>query len=110
MIVMKRSIRQVVSAPVALVLLALGVAAPAMERADLSRAPVVESEHEPGSCPAPHDHRICTQVSANPAAPGPVRRTASGAPVRVVRSTEGDRRAPAGRPLRSTPARAPPAV
>jgi hypothetical protein len=107
---MGRSIRKLISAPVALVLLTLGVAAPAMERADLSRAPVMESEHEPGSCPAPHDHRICTQVSANHAAAGAVRRDASGHAVRVVRSSERRHHAPDARSVRSTPARAPPAV
>ncbi len=56
--------------PLAVVLLALSVAVPVMERADLTHVPVVESEHEPGSCPTPHDHTICTQVSANHAAPG----------------------------------------
>lgn len=107
---MGRSIRRSVSAPVTLVLLTLGVATSAMERADLSRAPVMESEHEPGSCPAPHDHRICTQVSANHAAPGADRRAASGDAVRVVRSTEDSRRPLPASTVRSSPARAPPVL
>jgi hypothetical protein len=65
-----RLYRTTVATPLAVVLLALSVAVPVMERADLTHVPVVESEHEPGSCPTPHDHTICTQVSANHAAPG----------------------------------------
>jgi len=104
------SLRKVLSAPIALVLLTLAVVVPVMERADLSRAPVIESEHEPGSCPAPHDHRICTQVSANHAAPGSDRRTSPSEAVRVIRSSERDDHAPDARSERSAPARAPPAA
>lgn len=45
--------------------LALSVAVPLLERADLSLDPVAESAHEPGTCAKGHDHTICTQVGAN---------------------------------------------
>jgi hypothetical protein len=46
-------------------MLVLSVAVPALERSELVNAPVAESEHQPGTCPAGHDHTICTQVGAN---------------------------------------------
>ena len=107
---MRRKWRGPVSVPTALLMLALGVTLPILERADLSASPVVESEHEPGSCPAPHDHTVCTQVSANHAAPsGAVRALAA-----YARSAEpaapGGQEARAGEAGFTAPARAPPTV
>lgn len=58
-------------APLSALIVALSVAVPMMERADLSHAPVVESEHDPGRCAPSHDHTICTQAGANLATPAP---------------------------------------
>ncbi len=66
----RRPFRRAVASPLAALLLTLSVAVPVMERADFAHAPVVESEHQPGACPAPHDHTVCTQVGANHASPG----------------------------------------
>ena len=46
-------------------MLALSVAVPALEREEIAHETVVESEHNPGTCPTAHDHTVCTQVSAN---------------------------------------------
>ena len=70
MIRVRLPFRRAVASPLAALLLTLSVAVPVMERADVSHAPAVESEHQPGTCPAPHDHTVCTQVGANHAAPG----------------------------------------
>jgi hypothetical protein len=110
MIRAKRRNRTVVAAPLASLLLTLSVAVPIVERADLTHAPVVESEHQPGSCPAPHDHTVCTQVGANHAAPredagvrcdGVIRRAARMAAVDRARDV---------RLSRSVSARAPPST
>ena len=61
--------RGAVAVPAMLLTSLLGIAAPLLERADVRTTPVLESEHDPGSCPAPHDHRLCTQASANHSAP-----------------------------------------
>lgn len=53
------------STGVMLLMLTLSFAVPLMERADQSHAPVVESTHDPASCPPGHDHTVCTQVGAN---------------------------------------------
>jgi hypothetical protein len=61
--------RTAVAAPLCALLLTLSVAVPLVERADISHAPAVESEHQPDACPRPHDHTVCTQLRANHAAP-----------------------------------------
>lgn len=66
----RRVLKAAVSGPLAALLLVLSVAVPVLERADLTHGTVVESEHDPGSCPTPHDHTVCTQVSANQSATG----------------------------------------
>lgn len=105
-----RRFRKRVSSSLGLLLLALSVAVPVLERADLSHAPVVESEHQPGSCPQPHDHTVCTQVGANHAAPRASVRTPHRGVVHRIAV------APAAASLkllldrRATPARDPPAV
>jgi hypothetical protein len=104
----RRSFRAALASPLAAVLLTLSVVVPVMDRADFAHAPVVESEHQPGSCPTPHDHTVCTQVGANHAAPGAgeagqslraVQRVGVVFEVRASRDT---------RAHRSTSARAPP--
>jgi hypothetical protein len=103
-----RRYRIAVSTPLATLMLALGVAVPVMERADFARAPVVESEHEPGTCPTPHDHTVCTQVGANHAAPGRDGARRSSAVVRDTFGTPPTEEARDARVSRSVSARAPP--
>ena len=67
--VRRRWMRGAVAVPAMLLTSVLGIAAPLLERADVRTTPIVESEHDPGSCPAPHDHRLCTQASANHSVP-----------------------------------------
>ena len=54
---------------ISLLMLSLSVAVPLLERFELVDQPVVESEHNPATCPPAHDHTVCTQVSANLSAP-----------------------------------------
>ena len=49
----------------AALMLSLSVAIPVLERGELSGAVGIESSHDPGRCGHVHDHRICTQLSAN---------------------------------------------
>lgn len=63
------TVRRFLSTGVAALMLSLSVALPLMERAELLSEPVAESEHDPATCPPPHDHRVCTQVGANLAVP-----------------------------------------
>ena len=110
MIRMKRGLRGAVSAPIAALLLLGSVAVPVLERADFSHETVVESEHDPGRCPTPHDHTVCTQVSANHSAssrPGVGVPDPLGHRVAVPESSD---RSTAGRRWHHAPARAPPAV
>jgi hypothetical protein len=65
-----RRIRTLLATPLAALLLSLSVAVPVLEVAEVSHEPVAESAHEPGACPAPHDHTVCAQVGANHSAPG----------------------------------------
>ncbi len=105
-----RSTRRAVAAPLTALLLTLSVAVPLVERADLGHTPVVESEHQPGSCPTPHDHTVCTQVGANHAAPGS---HAAERPVEVVRRAAATTDAEEARDARSSltrSARAPPSI
>ena len=62
-------IRQAVSVGLSAVMLVIWISVPLLERSDLVSEPVVESEHNPSTCPPAHDHTICTQVVANLAAP-----------------------------------------
>ena len=62
-------IRQAVSVGLSAVMLVIWISVPLLERADLVNEPVVESKHNPSTCPPAHDHLICTQVVANLAAP-----------------------------------------
>lgn len=59
------SLKKFASGGVMLLMLTLSVATPLVERADLDQNLVVESEHDPASCPPGHDHTVCTQVSSN---------------------------------------------
>ena len=100
--------RTAVAAPLAALLLTLSVAVPVVERADLTHEPVVESEHQPDSCPAPHDHTICTQVGANHAAPRGAPEVRSDGVVRRSTPAATADHAPDARVLRWVSARAPP--
>lgn len=62
-------IRRTTATVLSVAILALSVAIPVLERADLVHQPVLESEHNPATCPPAHDHTICTQVGANASAP-----------------------------------------
>ena len=62
-------IRQAVSVGLSAVMLVIWISVPLLERSDLVNEPVVESEHNPSTCPPAHDHTVCTQVVANLAAP-----------------------------------------
>tara|TARA_B100000809_G_scaffold260695_1_gene308116 strand:+ start:3514 stop:3846 length:333 start_codon:yes stop_codon:yes gene_type:complete len=62
-------IRQAVSVGLSAVMLVIWISVPLLERADLVNEPVVESEHNPSTCPPAHDHTVCTQVVANLATP-----------------------------------------
>ena len=62
-------IRQAVSVGLSAVMLVIWISVPLLERADLVNEPIIESEHNPSTCPPAHDHTVCTQVVANLAAP-----------------------------------------
>jgi hypothetical protein len=57
--------RKLLSLGLATLLLTLSVAIPVLERGELSGTVGIESSHDPGRCGHVHDHRICTQLSAN---------------------------------------------
>ncbi len=104
-----RQLRGAVTAPLAALMLTLSVAVPLVERADLSHAPAVESEHQPDSCPKPHDHSVCMQLRASHAAPaGRVSDRAVDA-VRRVRAVASSTDSRDARSARARSARAPPA-
>jgi hypothetical protein len=102
--------RSAVAASLATLLLTLSVAVPLVERADVSHAPVVESEHQPGSCPRPHDHRVCTQLRANQAAPKAKAVEGPMAVVRRVRASADVADVPGTRGAVTRTARAPPSA
>ena len=61
--------RRGASLGISLLMLAVSLAIPVLERSELVNRPVLESEHDPATCPTAHDHRICTQVGGNLSAP-----------------------------------------
>ena len=66
-------LRAILSAPLAALMLTSSVLMPLIERADLGREPVVESQHDPNRCPPAHDHSVCVLSNgstASLAAPG----------------------------------------
>ena len=64
----RKAVRQAVSVGLSAVMLVIWISVPLLEHADLVNEPVVESEHNPSTCPPAHDHTVCTQVVANLAA------------------------------------------
>jgi hypothetical protein len=46
-------------------ILGSSITVPLLERGGFFLQDVVESEHDPATCAHPHDHRVCTQISAN---------------------------------------------
>ncbi len=57
---------------IALLMLAVSLAIPLLERSELVGQPVLETEHDPAACPTAHQHRICTQVGGNLPAPSTI--------------------------------------
>lgn len=62
-------VRKGTSIGITALMLLLSVAIPVLERAEVVNVPVAESEHDPATCPAGHDHTVCAQVGANLSAP-----------------------------------------
>ncbi|MEE2669366.1 MAG: hypothetical protein VYD78_05125 [Gemmatimonadota bacterium] len=60
--------RQAISVGLSVAMLVTWISVPFLERADLIHETVVESEHNPSTCPPAHDHTVCIQVGANLAA------------------------------------------
>lgn len=103
-------IRRTVSSALALLTLGLSVAVPVMERGTIVGATAVESHHDPARCAHHHDHRLCTQVSANLSlATGTV---AHRLPHVLVRTAAPPlvRAAPSSSAYEGPPSRAPPTV
>jgi hypothetical protein len=103
-------IRRAVVAPLTALMLLMSVAVPMLDVSDLTTEVAVESQHDPASCAPAHDHVLCTQVSANHAAP-----TRPGARVRatlvLVHAPLGAMGAAPGSPLATGhPTRGPPSV
>ena len=89
-------------------MLAVSLAIPILERPESVNGPVLESEHDPETCPTGHDHRICTQVGGNLSAPSMVQEHRLAYVILpVASSTETPRGASAGF-AEGHPARAPP--
>ena len=61
-------VRKLVSIGLSATMLTIWISAPLLEQVDLVHDPIVESEHNPSTCPPAHDHTVCTQVVANLAA------------------------------------------
>lgn len=57
--------RMGIATVISVLMLTLSVAVPVLEKGALFSHPVAEAEHNPGECPAGHDHTVCTQVGAN---------------------------------------------
>ena len=51
-------IRQAVALGLSAAMLVLWISVPLLEHADLVDEPVVESEHNPSTCPSAHDHTV----------------------------------------------------
>jgi hypothetical protein len=95
---------------VALVMLAVAIAVPALEDASRGPHPVLESEHSPASCPPGHDHTICTQVEANAPLTGSAPRYEAHEGVAVIRAVGLSTAHPRRALRRGHSSRAPPAV
>jgi hypothetical protein len=64
-----RGLRQLLGSWLSVLIVALSVAVPVLERADLARTTAFESRHDPGACAPSHNHTLCTQVGASHALP-----------------------------------------
>ncbi|MDP2955703.1 MAG: hypothetical protein Q8N53_04725 [Longimicrobiales bacterium] len=60
-----KGIRKALGAPMAALMLLMGVTGPLLDSADLGAGTVIEGEHNPSSCAPSHDHSACIQVGAN---------------------------------------------
>ena len=66
-------------------MIVMSVVVPVLDRAEAVHEVVVESEHNPATCPPAHDHTICTQFGANlSAAAPPPAQLAANLVVRIV--------------------------
>lgn len=66
MLIRIRSLRHVLAPYLAALVVTVGVVVPLLDTGRAVHGPVVESEHQPGTCMVGvHDHTICTQVGAN---------------------------------------------
>jgi hypothetical protein len=104
-----RGIRRALAAPVWVLMVLPNVSIPILDRDQLVQTLVVERQaSEPATHPPGHDHRLCTQVRANP--PVPTVATACRQVDQVIRvSVIVSRRMVFPRALRSTQrSRAPP--
>jgi len=106
----RRSWNAAVSGPLSALLLVLSVAVPVLERSDITHETVVESEHDPGSCPTPHDHTVCTQVGSNQSASGSAPSWLHGFLRTHIQLDRGAERVIASARSFQAPARAPPSI
>jgi len=65
----QRGIQRVLGTSLTTLIVALSVAVPVLERADLARETALESQHDPATCSPGHNHTLCTQVGASHALP-----------------------------------------
>lgn len=59
------TLRRLLAPLLATLLVASSVAVPVMDADGPGNGPVVESEHDAGSCVVGHDHTVCSQAGAN---------------------------------------------
>lgn len=65
-----KGLRRALVGPLAVLLLAPGVAIPILDRADFEHTLAIEGPgHDPAHCPPGHDHDLCMQLRANHPAP-----------------------------------------
>lgn len=62
-------IRRVLGTCLSALMLALSVAVPLLERADLGKVAAAESQHDPATCAPGHNHTLCTLVGASHSLP-----------------------------------------
>jgi len=61
----KSRARSALGLTLCLLTLASSVAVPLLDRGGFFSTPTAESEHDLSRCAPRHDHRVCTQISAN---------------------------------------------
>jgi hypothetical protein len=103
-------LRPLVSTALAALVLTLSVAVPLLDRADGGTDPVLESEHNPSTCPPTHDHTVCTQFGANLPIASEGTRHAAVTSVRAARLPDGYRVRHAPVAIEANRSRAPPSI